>query len=66
MGKYHPPTPDPTPRQIRAACLRIQRTWDAATEQSRRLSSVTLPGLSIVRPMVETPVVKTVDLHADG
>ena len=29
--------PDPTPRQIRRACIRIQSTWDENTREERRV-----------------------------
>lgn len=29
--------PDPTPREIARACLEVQKTWDDATREARRV-----------------------------
>ena len=33
--RYKPPTPDPSPQEIRKACWKIQATWTPAERQRR-------------------------------
>lgn len=48
---------DPTKRQIRAACLRIQATWDADTREQRRVQK-----LNIVQPRM----IRLADIDTPG
>jgi hypothetical protein len=55
VPKGYKPRPDPTPKQIAAACLRIQATW---TETERRKRCV------YPEQPAETPIVAAKSLGA--
>jgi len=50
-NQYNRP-PDPTPDEIREACLLIQDTWSPKTEAARRMIQNTSPDMSVPKTVV--------------
>lgn len=51
--RYHPPTPDPTPAQIRQACREIQSTWSQREFYARAgalYRALTIPVVKVASP----------------